>query len=600
MKDIVKIFKNYKLLWKEFYYLVVWLLVTEFLLTLFPQIANKMMTVIENKWDFRDLLFWWGVSFLLIIFSSAWWLYFDKAMANLWRKLYSIKYQIYRKELFKKSYSQLIEEWTWKLISRFERAVIAESDIFMAIVELLTNTFFKLIIVSIVLAIYFPIFLVFLFFFLLLLFLVNYFVRKKIWKLVKKQNKYMEINTKLLVKMINEFLIIKIFNKEKLELKKSKKILDKLPSLEENVRKYQIIFYVLLFFTIRLLELMIYIWVWYYILQWQFSIALLVMLTGYMWILWNPIDKAISEFNRINQSMEVYRKLQEFIEKPSNIKNWNKIYQYKKWKIEFKNVDFAYNKSKKIFKNLNLEFLAWKKNALVGHSGWWKSTIVKLILRLYDYQKGEILVDNQDLKKLKVESFYKYIWYLPQEPWIFDGTIRENLEYAFDYTPPLTPPLIGEGDWKTLPPEKGELEGGQEKQIWQALEKAQIADMIRNLEKWLDTEVGEKWVKLSWWEKQRLAIARIFLKNPKIIILDEPTSALDSISENKITKALDELMKWKTSIVIAHRLQTVMHSDKIIVLENGKIEEEWTHKELMKKSKVYKTLVDLQNGKIIE
>ena len=268
MKDIVKIFKNYKLLWKEFYYLVVWLLVTEFLLTLFPQIANKMMTVIENKWDFRDLLFWWGVSFLLIIFSSAWWLYFDKAMANLWRKLYSIKYQIYRKELFKKSYSQLIEEWTWKLISRFERAVIAESDIFMAIVELLTNTFFKLIIVSIVLAIYFPIFLVFLFFFLLLLFLVNYFVRKKIWKLVKKQNKYMEINTKLLVKMINEFLIIKIFNKEKLELKKSKKILDKLPSLEENVRKYQIIFYVLLFFTIRLLELMIYIWVWYYILQW--------------------------------------------------------------------------------------------------------------------------------------------------------------------------------------------------------------------------------------------------------------------------------------------------------------------------------------------
>ena len=124
--------------------------------------------------------------------------------------------------------------------------------------------------------------------------------------------------------------------------------------------------------------------------------------------------------------------------------------------------------------------------------------------------------------------------------------------------------------------------------------------MIRNLEKWLDTEVGEKWVKLSGWEKQRLAIARIFLKNPKIIILDEPTSALDSISESKITEALDELMKWRTSIVIAHRLQTVMHSDKIIVLGNGKVEAEWTHSDLMKTSKTYKTLVDLQNGKIVE
>ena len=578
MQDLIKIFKNYKLLWKEFYILVFWLLITEFLLTLFPQVASKMMAVIENKWNFDDLLFWWWVYFWVIVFSAIWWLYFDKKMAKVRTELASIKYQIYREKLFKKSYSQLIEEWTWKLISRFERAVIAEADIFIAIIELLTNTVFKLLIVSIVLAIYFPIYLLFLFLFLLFLFVVNYFVRKKIWEIVKKENYYREVNTKLMVKMINEFLTIKIFNKEKLELEKSKDILEKFPSLREDIRKYQVLFYVLLFFVIRFLELMIYVWIWYYILQWQFSIALLVMLTGYMWILWNPIDKAINEFNRINQSMEVYKKLQEFIEKPSDIKNWNKNYQYKKWEIEFKNVDFAYNKEKKIFENLNLKFLSWKKNALVWHSWWWKSTIVKLILRLYDYQSWEILIDNQDLKELKIETFYRYIWYLPQEPWIFDWTIRENLEYAFD---------------------KNNIET-TDKRIWEALKKAQIADMVKNLEKGLDTEVGEKWVKLSWWEKQRLAIARIFLKNPKIIILDEPTSALDSISESKITKALDELTKWKTSIVIAHRLQTVMHSDKIIVLENWKIEAEWKHSELMRTSKTYKTLVDLQNGKILE
>jgi len=181
------------------------------------------------------------------------------------------------------------------------------------------------------------------------------------------------------------------------------------------------------------------------------------------------------------------------------------------------------------------------------------------------------------LKELKIESFYKEIWYLPQEPWIFDGTIRENMEYAFDE------------DIKN-----------KEKLIWEALEKAQISEMVQKLEHWLDTEVWEKWVKLSWGEKQRLAIARIFLKNPKIIILDEPTSALDSISENKITKALDELMKNKTSIIIAHRLQTIMHCDKITVLENWKIESEGKHTELMKKSEIYKTLVDLQNWKINE
>jgi ABC-type multidrug transport system fused ATPase/permease subunit len=272
--------------------------------------------------------------------------------------------------------------------------------------------------------------------------------------------------------------------------------------------------------------------------------------------------------------------LQKFLDTPNKIKNWRKKYVYEKWKIEIKNLDFAYNKDKQIFKNLNLEFLANKKNALIGHSWWWKSTIIKLILRLYDYEKWEILIDNQELKSLKIESFYKEIWYLSQEPWVFDGTIRENLEYAFDDN------ILGNEN--------------REKLIWEALKKAQIDEMVKNFKKWLDTEIWEKWVKLSWWEKQRLAIARIFLKNPKIVILDEPTSALDSISEYKITKALDELTKWRTSIIIAHRLQTVMQSDKIIVLENWKIEAEWKHKDLLKKSKIYKTLVDLQNGVILE
>lgn len=257
--------------------------------------------------------------------------------------------------------------------------------------------------------------------------------------------------------------------------------------------------------------------------------------------------------------------------------------------------------TKYIFKNLNLNFLSWKKNALIGHSWWWKSTITKLILRIYDVNSWNILIDWQNIKNLEIGSFYGKIWYLPQEPAVFDGTIRENMEYALNQkSPAFSIPLI-KGDKNVEMFGKNiSKEDEQEKNIWEALKKARIDDMVKNLEQGLDTEIWEKWIKLSWWEKQRLAIARIFLKNPKIIILDEPTSALDSISEAKVTESLNELIQWKTSIIIAHRLQTVMNADKIIVIENGKIEAEWNHKNLLEKSKVYKTLVDLQNGKIIE
>ena len=281
-----------------------------------------------------------------------------------------------------------------------------------------------------------------------------------------------------------------------------------------------------------------------------------------------------------------YLSLQKFLWEPNTIVNGKDQYAYKKWSIEFRNIDFSYSAERQIFEAFNLKLLAWKKNALIWHSGWWKSTITKLILRLYDIQNWEILLDWQEIKTLDIQTFYNKIWYLPQEPAIFDGTIRENMEYAFSETG------VGNADLHSLQ--------DREKLIWKALEKAQIDDLVKQLEKWLDTEVWEKWIKLSGWEKQRLAIARIFLKDPEIIILDEPTSALDSISEAKITQSLEELALWKTSIVIAHRLQTVMNADKIVVIEGWKIEAEWKHEELLKRSEVYKNLVDLQNGKIAE
>ncbi|MCD5380924.1 ATP-binding cassette domain-containing protein, partial [Candidatus Gracilibacteria bacterium] len=281
--------------------------------------------------------------------------------------------------------------------------------------------------------------------------------------------------------------------------------------------------------------------------------------------------------NQINRLWEKYSKLQRFVEEPNTIINGKNNFLYKKGEIELKNIDFGYSKKVQIFKGLNITFLAGKKNALVGHSGGGKSTITKLLLRLYDINAGKILLDGQEIKTLDIHTFYENIGYLPQEPAIFDGTIRENMEYAF--------------------PKKVK---NQDDLIWEALKKARIDEMIKKLDKGLNTEVGEKGIKLSGGEKQRLAIARIFLKDPEIIILDEPTSALDSISESKIGKALDELVQGRTSIIIAHRLQTVMYSDKIIVIEDGKIEAEGKHSELIKKSEIYKSLVDLQNGTLSE
>jgi len=550
----------------------------ESIYAVFPQIIKHLMQVIENHQDANLLFIWTGIWLGLVVIASIIWYFNEVIDAKIWWEIYKIKNQIYKKKLFEKSYSQIIDEWTWKLITKFTRWLEAEANIFVSLRDFFVDTVVRLTLVFWVFAYFFPPFLLVLMVFLAIMIAVNIFIKNKMKDLVRAENEIFKQNNRLTIKAIMEFLLIKIFNKEEHEIQLSEKIVKDLPTLRAKIAKYQILFYVLLFFFIKSLEIGIYGFLGYLVWKWEYSIAFLVMVAGYLWMMWHPIERWIRIMNRILRQLETYKELQEFLEKPNPIKDGNKIYQYKNWEIQFKNVYFSYG-NKPLFEGLNLNFLPWKKNALVWHSWGGKSTIIKLILRLYDYQKWNILVDNQELKELKISSFYKYIGYLPQEPWVFDGTIRENLEYAFD---------------KDLPPKE------KEKIIWKALEKAQIADMIRQLGKQLDTEIWEKWIKLSWGEKQRLAIARLFIKNPKIIILDEPTSALDSISEYKITKALDELTKWKTSIIIAHRLQTVMHADQIIVLENWQIEATWTHDELLNKSKVYKTLVDLQNGKVVE
>jgi ABC-type multidrug transport system fused ATPase/permease subunit len=232
-------------------------------------------------------------------------------------------------------------------------------------------------------------------------------------------------------------------------------------------------------------------------------------------------------------------------------------------------MSFAYDENNMIFQDFSLK-IKWEKiTAFVWPSGWGKSTLVKLIAGYMRANFWEVLIDAQDLSHTSLKSYYKDIGYLTQEPSVFDGTVRENLLYAV-------------------------TEDINEEKLREIITQAH-ANFIYSLPKWLDTEIWERGVKLSGGQKQRLAIAKIFLKNPKIIILDEPTSALDSISEKKITKAMHNLFKHRTVLVIAHRLQTVKHADDIIVIHNGALLERGTHKELVKQKWFYKEMLDLQS-----
>lgn len=241
-------------------------------------------------------------------------------------------------------------------------------------------------------------------------------------------------------------------------------------------------------------------------------------------------------------------------------------------KITFKNVTFGYHPEHPIFNNLNLEIKPGESVALVGHSGVGKTTIIKLLMRFYDIQSGEILINDININDLPKKDLRKLIAMVPQEAALFNNQIGFNIAYskAEDYT---------------------------QQELITASEQAYLYDFVNSLPEKYETQVGERGIKLSGGQKQRLAIARAFVADAPVIIFDEATSNLDSISEQQIQKALWELSKNRTTIIIAHRLSTIEKVDRILVFEQGKIMEEGSHKDLISKEKgIYKYLWELQSS----
>lgn len=238
-----------------------------------------------------------------------------------------------------------------------------------------------------------------------------------------------------------------------------------------------------------------------------------------------------------------------------------------KGEILFENVRFDHE-TKPLFKDLCLKISSGEKVGLVGYSGAGKSSFVNLILRLFNTKEGRIIIDNQDIKEVSRESLRKAIGFIPQDPSLFYRTILENIRYA--------------------------KENASNEEVIQAAKKANAHSFICNLSKSYNTLLGEKGVKLSGGERQRIAIARVILKNSPILILDEATSHLDSITEAMVQESLLDLMKEKTTIVIAHRLSTLLNMDRILVFDKGKIVQDGHHKDLIAVKGLYKKLWDTQ------
>ncbi len=236
--------------------------------------------------------------------------------------------------------------------------------------------------------------------------------------------------------------------------------------------------------------------------------------------------------------------------------------------VEFRNVHFSYNPGRKILDDVSFKLNSGDCIAIVGPSGSGKSTIINLIPRLYDVEGGSVLFDGVDVRKLDLAFLRRNVGIVSQETYLFNGSIRENLLYA--------------------------KPDAAEEELIEACKKANIYDFVSSQEKGLDAMVGNRGLKLSGGEKQRISIARILLKDPALLIFDEATSALDSISERRIQEAITPLIESHTSILIAHRLSTILAADEILVVKDGKIAERGTHGNLVKAGGVYTELYNTQ------
>ncbi|WMT39087.1 ABC transporter ATP-binding protein [Paenibacillus sp. D2_2] len=310
----------------------------------------------------------------------------------------------------------------------------------------------------------------------------------------------------------------------------------------------------------------------YQVIQGHLTLGTFIAFFGYLDRLYGPLKRLINSSTILTQASASWERVLELLDEPYDMTDDKHAVELPKGShsVAFQNVWFKYQEDGGwVLKDISLQVNPGQTVAFVGMSGGGKSSLVGLIPRFYDIQKGSVIVGGQDVRQWTMESLRSKVGMVLQDNFLFSGTVRDNI-------------MLGNPE-------------ADEESVISAAKAANAHEFIMNLSQGYDTEVGERGVKLSGGQKQRIAIARVFLKDPPVLILDEATSALDLESEHLIQQSLQQLSKSRTTLIVAHRLSTITHADQIIVMKDGTVAERGTHEELMQTDGVYSQLYNIQN-----
>ncbi len=392
--------------------------------------------------------------------------------------------------------------------------------------------------------------------------------------LTESQAKHDEMN-----QVINETLsvsgsmLVKLFTREEKEYENFVKVNEEVTQLSLKENRSGKWFRVVMGMMTQIGPLLIYLAGGYFLIKQEGSALTVGTITATVALinrLYRPVESLLNLNVDFTRSLALFTRIFDYLDRPITIKSPENGLKpsLEQQDIVYDHVEFQYTEDKPLLTDVDFTVPGGKMYAIVGPSGSGKSTVVNMIPRLYDVNGGKVTIAGVDVRDMDLTWLRSAIGIVTQDTYLFNGTIRENLLYA--------------------------KEDATQEELEEACRKASIHDFIMRQPKGYDTEVGNRGLKLSGGEKQRISIARVILKDPKILILDEATSALDSISESAIQDALDIMMQGRTSIVIAHRLSTILKADQILVVAGGVIAEQGTHEELLAKGGVYRELYETQ------
>ncbi len=394
---------------------------------------------------------------------------------------------------------------------------------------------------------------------------------KRIGKVTTQAQESSGILTSYMLEVFKNHKIIKIFQKENYEFTRAEKFIN---NLKERLEKTAMVLVRASPIMETLTGIMIAGLIYYsgtLIIKQELDINNFFSFLAAMMLAYQPVRSLATINMAINQGLSAAKRIIPLIEQENNIKEKSNALSLNinKGEINFKNITFKYNnEEREVLDSIDLNIIGGEMTSLVGHSGAGKTTILNLIPRFYDKTSGDISIDGQSIYDVSISSLRNNISLVNQDTTLFDDTIKNNIAYArLDAT---------------------------EEEILEAAKLSHCDEFIDKLPNKLDTIIGENGTRLSGGEKQRLSIARAMLKKSKIILLDEATSSLDAETESKIQEAIKLLTKDRTTLVIAHRLSTVMNSKTICVVENGKVAAKGNHEELLQKSEIYKNFYEKQ------